>query len=89
MRDGLFSPFAKVQMLLGFLGYRAGVEGPGEFLSQVNTKEFGSLDDLYRGAIDVQQRVDALCPSEVNNHLFSQPSAPSGVSVKTISLMFM
>ncbi|XP_051996094.1 uncharacterized protein LOC127653445 isoform X3 [Xyrauchen texanus] len=43
-------PSKKVETLLGFLGNRASVEGPGEVLRQVNTKECGALGDLHRGA---------------------------------------
>jgi len=38
----------KIEKLPGFLGNRAGVEGSGEILCQVNTKEFSALDDLRR-----------------------------------------
>ncbi|XP_016094930.1 60S ribosomal protein L30-like [Sinocyclocheilus grahami] len=53
-----------------FLGNGAGVEGPGKVLRQVNTKEFGVLDDLHQGAFDVQQGVIALCLPEIHSHLF-------------------
>ncbi|KAI4889251.1 hypothetical protein NFI96_006109 [Prochilodus magdalenae] len=46
-------PSQEVETLLGFLGYGAGVEGPGEILCQVNSKELGALDDLHSGAVDV------------------------------------
>lgn len=52
--DGLFSASQEVETLLAILSYGAGVKGSGEVLRQVNTKEFGSLDDPYRGSIDVK-----------------------------------
>lgn len=45
------------------------VEGPGEVLRQVDTKEFGALDDLHRGSNDVKWAVISPCSHEVNNHL--------------------
>lgn len=50
-------PSQKVEMLLGFLGYVAGVEGTSEVLCNANTKEFCALDALHRGSIDVHWRV--------------------------------
>lgn len=43
-----------VEMLLGVLSYGTGVEGPGEILRQVESKEFGALDDLHRRYINVK-----------------------------------
>lgn len=48
-------------MLLGFLPYEAGVERPGEVLRQVDTKEFGLLDNLHGGAVNVQRQVVVMC----------------------------
>ncbi|KAI4898649.1 hypothetical protein NFI96_026010, partial [Prochilodus magdalenae] len=47
-------PAQEVETLLGFLGYGAGVEGPGEILCQVNSKELGALDSLHNGAVDIK-----------------------------------
>lgn len=55
-------------MVLGFLSYEAGVEGPGEILHNVNRQESGAVDDLHRGSIDDQWRVMLQSP-EVNSHL--------------------
>ncbi|KAK3516059.1 hypothetical protein QTP70_004014 [Hemibagrus guttatus] len=63
-------PSQEVETLLGFLGDGAGVARPGEVLCQVNTEEFGALDDLNVGPVDVQWRMVTLCSPEVNNHLF-------------------
>ncbi len=32
-------------------------EAPGEVLCQMNTKEFGALYNLHRGAVDVQRKM--------------------------------
>ncbi|KAK3532260.1 hypothetical protein QTP86_013900 [Hemibagrus guttatus] len=68
---GFPQPPQEVETLLGFLGDGAGVERPGEVLRQVDTEEFGALDDLHIGPVDVQWRVVTLCSPEVKNHLFS------------------
>lgn len=47
---------ALLEMLLGFLGYRT-VEGPGNVLCHVKTKNFGTLDYVHRGSIDIGWRV--------------------------------
>uniref|UniRef100_A0A3P8QSG5 Sulfide:quinone oxidoreductase, mitochondrial n=1 Tax=Astatotilapia calliptera TaxID=8154 RepID=A0A3P8QSG5_ASTCA len=60
----------EVEALLGLLGYGAGVEEPGEVLCQVNTKEFGALDNLHRGSINVKWTVISPCSPEFDNHLF-------------------
>lgn len=59
MEDGLFSAFIERNDAMDFLGYGAGVEGPGEF---------GALDNLHAGA--VQLRVVTPCAPKVNNQLF-------------------
>lgn len=51
------------------VAFVAGVKRPSEVLHQMNTKEFGALDDVHRGAINIQQRVDVVCSSKFNNHL--------------------
>lgn len=48
---GFPQPSQKVEMLLGFLGNEASVEGPGDVLCQLDTKEFGALDYLHGGDI--------------------------------------
>ncbi|KAK3535966.1 hypothetical protein QTP70_022859 [Hemibagrus guttatus] len=63
-------PSQEVETLLGLHGDGAGVERPGEVLRQVNTEEFGALDDLHFGPVDVHWRMVALCSPEVNNRLF-------------------
>lgn len=66
-----FPQFSKeAETLLGFLGNGAGVEGPSKVLHQVNTGEFGVLDNLHQGAFDDQQGVIALCLPEIHSHLF-------------------
>lgn len=47
-------------MLLGFLGYGAGVDGPEEVFDQVNAKEFGALDDVLSGPVHTKWRVVTL-----------------------------
>lgn len=64
-------PSQKAETLLGFLSYGACVVGPGEVLCHVNTKEFGPLDDLYKGSIDVKGTVVALWSPEVNFFVLS------------------
>ncbi|KAL3969338.1 regenerating islet-derived protein 4 [Sarotherodon galilaeus] len=59
----------EAEALLGLLGYGAGVEAPGEVLCQVNTEEFGALDDLHRGSINVKWTVISLCSPEVQSHV--------------------
>lgn len=46
-------PAQKVRTLLGFFGDVAGVDRPGEIICQVDSKEFGALDNLYCGAFSV------------------------------------
>ena len=65
-----WEPSQDMETLLGFLHSGASVQGPGYVLCQVDTKEFGVLHKLQRGAVDVQQLVVPLCSPEVNNHLF-------------------
>lgn len=43
---------------MGLLNYGAGIEEPREVLSQVDTKEFGALNDLYRGFSGQRSEVD-------------------------------
>lgn len=50
---GFLSLYRKQRLLLGFLHYGASVEGPGDVLHHINTKEFGALDDLHSGFIDM------------------------------------
>ena len=60
--------------VLDSLGYGVGVEGPGEVLCDVDTKELGASDDLHSRASDVQWREVTSHSSEVqpsNNHLLS------------------
>lgn len=59
-------PSQELDMLPGFLSQGAGVEGAGEVLHQVHAMEFGSLDYLPRGSIDVQWRMVTLRSLEVN-----------------------
>lgn len=40
---GFPQPLKGVEILLGFVGYGADFEEPGELLHQVKTKEFGTL----------------------------------------------
>lgn len=53
----------KVKLLLGFLSDGVAIEGPGEVFHQINTEEFGSLDSLHGGSVDVQTSLlFCLCP---------------------------
>lgn len=51
----------EAETLLGLRSYGTIVEGPGEVLHQVDTKEPGALDNLHRGSIDVQWTVISPC----------------------------
>lgn len=51
--DGLSSIFVESRELLGFLADGAGFEGPGKVLHQVNTREFGALNDGHKGSINI------------------------------------
>ncbi|KAI4877794.1 hypothetical protein NFI96_012648, partial [Prochilodus magdalenae] len=65
----LLSP-QEVEVLLGSLGYRVGVERPDEVLCDMDTKETpdGARDDFHS---DVRRRVVTTHSLVVNNHLLS------------------
>lgn len=58
----LFWPSQKLETMLGFLCYGAGLEGTREVLCQMSTKEFGALDHLHQGSVDVQWGISPWSP---------------------------
>ena len=60
----------EVESPLGSLSYGVGVEGPGEVLYDVDTKELGAPDNFHSCA-NVHRRVVTSHSYEVNNHLLS------------------